>query len=212
MRNPPSTHFHALDPFHLHWKDGGDTGVFVFFASLGLGFILIEIALLQKLTIFLGGPAYSMVITLFTILFFSGIGSFASKKLASDPMRLITVSIPVLALVAVAASLTLGSVTGSLLGLSHAGRIAAAIALVAPLGFLMGIPFPSGLRIVNRQQPELNPWAWGINACLTVLGTLLCIILSTAYGFARSMQIGALVYVLGWLYFWWSQRRHQSAN
>jgi predicted membrane-bound spermidine synthase len=185
---------------------------FLYFASLGLGFILIELALLQKLTIFLGGPTYTMAVTLFAVLFFSGFGSLASRRLAADPLKLIAVCVPVLAVLSVAASVSFGPVTDRLLGLSHAGRIAAAVALVAPLGFCMGMPFPAGLLILNRQQPELTPWAWGINACMTVMGTVLCIMLSTAYGFGRTMQIGAAVYLIGWLAFWLSERRRAAGT
>jgi hypothetical protein len=180
---------------------------FWYFATLGLAFILIEIALLQKLTIFLGGPTYSMAATLFAVLFFSGIGSFTSKRWSAKPLSLIAVSLPLLAILSVVASLTIGPITESLLGLSQAGRIAAAIALVAPLGFLMGMPFPTGLLIIGRQSPELTPWAWGINACMTVVGTVITIMFSTAYGFSRTMQIGAVVYLLGWAVFVTVQRR-----
>jgi hypothetical protein len=176
----------------------GHAATFTYFASLGLGFILIEISLLQKLTIFLGGPTYSMAVTLFAILLTSGLGSFASKRLAADPERLVALTLPVLAALAVAASLAIGPVTNALLGLGHSGRIASAVALVAPLGFLMGIPFPSGLRIVHRREPAAVPWAWGINACATVVGTVLCIVFSTAWGFSRTLQIGAAVYLVGW--------------
>ncbi|HMB68061.1 MAG TPA: hypothetical protein VKU85_02075, partial [bacterium] len=192
--------------------DAPRAAAFAYFASLGLGFILIELALLQKLTIFLGGPTYTMAVTLFAVLFFSGFGSLASRRLAADPVRLISVSVPVLAVLAVAASLTFGPVTDRLLGLSHAGRIAAAVAMVAPLGFFMGMPFPAGLLILNRRQPELTPWAWGINACMTVMGTVLCIMLSTAYGFGRTMQVGAVVYVVGWLAFSLSERRRAAVK
>jgi hypothetical protein len=190
--------------------DAPRAAAFVYFAALGLGFILIELALLQKLTIFLGGPTYTMAVTLFAVLFFSGFGSLASRKLSADPLRLIVVCIPVLAVLAVVASVGYGPLTDRLLGLSHAGRIAAAVAMVAPLGFVMGMPFPAGLLILNRQQPELTPWAWGINACMTVMGTVLCIMLSTAYGFGRTMQLGALVYLVGWLAFWLSERRRAT--
>ncbi|NNE43722.1 MAG: methyltransferase domain-containing protein, partial [Gemmatimonadetes bacterium] len=92
---------------------------FLYFASLGLGFILIEIALLQKLTIFLGGPTYSMAVTLFSVLFFSGIGSFVSKKWSADPLKLIAISVPLLAVLSVVTSLFIGPITDSLLGLSR---------------------------------------------------------------------------------------------
>ncbi len=188
-------------------RAGGRAGVFTYFAALGLGFILVEIALLQKLTVFLGGPAYSMSITLFTILLASGIGSFISRRWASTPFRLLAVVVPLLAAAIVGEALLLGRVVGSLMHLSHALRALAAVIAVAPMGLLMGMPFPAGLRHVDSRRPELNPWAWGINACATVMGTVVCILISAALGFSTALLAAALIYLVGWVVFAISQRR-----
>ncbi len=175
---------------------GGRAGVFAYFGAVGLGFIMIEVALLQKFTVFLGGPAYSMAVTLFAILLTSGIGSFVSGRIPASPMTLLAVVLPLLAVTAVTGSIVYGPLTGSLLGLSHAGRCVAAVAMLAPLGLLMGMPFPTALRLVNRHRPELNAWAWGINACATVVGTVLCMMVSSAFGFSHAIQVGAVLYVV----------------
>jgi len=70
--------------------------------------------------------------------------------------------------------------------------------LIGPLGFLLGMPFPAGLRYLDALSPELKPWAWGINACATVVGTSSCMILVTALGFRSAFFVGAAVYLLGY--------------
>ncbi|MFH0980099.1 MAG: class I SAM-dependent methyltransferase [Planctomycetota bacterium] len=192
-------------------RSGGRGGIFSYFAALGLGFITIEIALLQKFTVFLGGPAYSMAVMLFAILLFSGLGSLVSERLTANPFRLICCVIPVLVVLVLVGSFEFSALLDRMLGLSHLHRCLAAVGLVAPLGFLMGMPFPSGLRLVDRRRPELAPWAWGINACATVVGTVVCIILSSAAGFSHAMQFGAAVYLVGCLIFAWSQREFADA-
>jgi len=185
---------------------GGRTSIFIYFASLGLGFILVEIALLQKLTVFLGGPAYSMSITLFTILLTSGIGSFLSRNWSGRSFRLLAIVIPLLFVAIIAESLLLDRAIASLMNLSHLLRCLSAVMLVAPLGLLMGIPFPTGLRQVDQTRPELNPWAWGINACATVMGTIVCILISNLLGFRIALILAAVIYLMGWLIFMTSQR------
>jgi len=71
----------------------------------------------------------------------------------------------------------------------------------------MGMPFPAGLRYVDTFRRELNPWAWGINACATVLGSTICILISSLLGFNAALVIGAAIYLTGWLLFAASQRQ-----
>jgi hypothetical protein len=182
-------------------RSGGRAGIFVYFAALGLGFILLEIVLLQKLTVFLGGPAYSMSITLFTILLASGVGSFLSRNWSARPFRLLANVIPLMIVTVGIELVLLGHAVPRLMYLSHPLRAMAAVVMIAPLGLLMGMPFPAGLRHVNNYRPELSSWAWGINACATVLGSVLCILISSLAGFTVVLLLGAAVYLLGWLIF-----------
>ncbi len=188
-------------------KRGGRTGIVIYFAALGAGFIIIEITLLQKFMIFLGGPAYSMAVTLFTILLSSGIGSFLSRNLSHKPFRLLAFVIPLLILITILHAFFLDRIIANLMGLPLLMRGVAAVLLIAPLGLLMGMPFPAGLRYVDAFRRELNPWAWGINACATVLGSTVCILISSVLGFRAALVIGAAIYLIGWLLFAASQRR-----
>lgn len=177
---------------------GGHAGPFLYFASLGLGFILVEVALLQKLSVFLGGPAYALSITLSALLLSSGLGSFASQGWARRPAVLLSRVMPALALVVGAEAFLLDTVIQHLLGLSLPGRALAAVALIAPMGFLMGIPFPAGLRLLEESRPELKPWAWGINACATVVGSTACMCLVSSAGFRAAILAGSATYLVGW--------------
>jgi predicted membrane-bound spermidine synthase len=172
---------------------------------------MVEIALLQKLTVFLGGPAYSMSITLFTILLASGIGSFLSRNWSERPFRLLMIVIPSLVAAIIIESVLLDYLIPNLMSLSHPLRALMTVILLTPLGFLMGMPFPAGLRHVDQSRPELNPWAWGINACATVMGTIVCILTSTLLGFRMALVLGAIVYLFGWLVFTISQRSTQTS-
>jgi len=188
-------------------KPGGRAGIFIYFAALGLAFILIEITLIQKLTVFLGGPSYSMSITLFTILLASGIGSFLSRNWSSRPLQLLAVAIPLLVSAVVVELFFVNRAILRLMYLSHLFRALAVVAMLAPLAILMGMPFPAGLRHVDSYRPELNPWAWGINACATVMGAPLCILISSSLGFTTTLLIGAVVYLIGWIAFSLFQHR-----
>jgi hypothetical protein len=188
---------------------GGRIGTFVYFTALGLGFILLEITLLQKLSIFLGGPAYSMSITLFTILLASGVGSFLSRNWSARPLRLLAIVIPLLVLTIVAELFLLRYAIPRLMYLSHPQRAIAAVIMIAPLGLLMGMPFPTGLRRIDALRPQLIPWAWGVNACATVLGSVLCVLLSSSAGFNALLILAAAVYLTGWLFLTLTQPRSQ---
>jgi hypothetical protein len=180
------------------------TSWMISFAGLGLGFIAIEMVLMQKLSVFVGGPAYSMSVTLFALLVFSGLGSRISSRLAHASFRRVGGMIGVL-LVAQALELAfLDYAVPSMLSLGHAARIAVAIVGIAPLGVMMGMPFPTLLAKAGATAERVVPWAWGINACATVVGSVLSVIASIQLGFnvtwAIAMGAYALVgiMVLGW--------------
>jgi hypothetical protein len=174
-------------------------GVFFYFASLGLAFILVEVSLLQKLSVFLGGPAYAMSITLFTLLLSSGVGSLLSQGAGAAPLRLMARVTPLLSLTLLLTALFLDVALHHFVRFSMFGRAAVAIVLVAPLGLLMGVPFPTGMRYIEATRAELKPWAWGINACATVVGTTTCMLLVSAWGFRAALLASAAVYMIGWL-------------
>ena len=122
-----------------------------------------------------------------------------------EPFKLLRIVIPLLALCIIGELYLLNYAIPKLMHLSHLMRGIAAIILVAPLGLLMGMPFPTGLRHVDSFRPELSPWAWGINAFATVIGSIICVLISSLAGFTVVLLIGAGIYIIGWLVFSVSQ-------
>jgi hypothetical protein len=150
-----------------------------------------------------------MSITLFTLLLASGIGSFLSRNWSARPLRLLAIVIPLLVLTIVAELFLLRYAIPRLMYLSHLQRAITAVIMIAPLGLLMGMPFPTGLRRIDALRPQLIPWAWGINACATVLGSVICVLLSSSAGFNVVLILAAAVYLIGWLFFSLTQLRAQ---
>jgi len=191
---------------HLKLKEAltakrGKLAVVCYFGALGLGFIFIEIALIQKLMVFLGGPTYSFSITLFSILLFSGLGSYFTGWLNLEPKKIFLTLPLVLVLLSVGVSQALSLAVPHWLGFSLPVRAGLAVLVLAPLAFVMGMPFPSGIRLLSRYEPNLVPWAWAANSFLTVFGSLFCIFLSMMLGFQMVFYLAALVYGLGFLFF-----------
>jgi len=168
---------------------------FVFFACLGLGFVFVEIAVIQKLTLFLGQPVYSLTTTLFSLLCFTGIGSaLFAERATRRRVWLVPLGIAgYLGVFSVVARLLVEHAIGLPIGL----RIALTAASLAPLGLLLGIPFAFGLRVMQQTHPTLAPWAWAINGSFSVVGSVLTVIVSMNFGFYAVLALAALLYVVG---------------
>src|SRR5262249_32945645 len=135
-----------------------------YFACLGAGFIIVEVAMIQKFILFLGHPVYSLAVVLFSVLAFSAIGSSLTGRIAEARLRgaVVKLLLVLIAMVAVYI-LALPPIFYGLVGLPHAARIVIAVVLMAPLAMVMGMPMPIGIRLLAEQAPEIIPWAWGIN-------------------------------------------------
>lgn len=178
-----------------HSRDGA-LPFLVYFAGLGVGFIGIEVALIQKFTLLLGQPIYSIVVTLFAILIFTGVGSWLSHKvIGGDPKlaRLVPVGILVwFALIAfLSPYLVDACITWSLVG-----RSIVTVLVIAPGAMLLGVPFAHGIGVVQKINPSFVPWAWAVNGSTTVVGSILTVILSMNFGFAAVLLISGLVYLV----------------
>jgi hypothetical protein len=165
-------------------------GSIAYFASLGVGFIAVELALLQHLTLLLGHPIFTLSILLFTLLAAGGLGSRSAGR-----FRLRPVCLAVAALAAVYA-LALPRVVPLLLPLPLGARIAVAILLVAPLGFLMGMPFPRGLQATGQGPFPLPPFYWGLNGIFSVVGSMATMVAAVILGFTWAMLGGAAFYLV----------------
>lgn len=178
----------------------GTINILIYFASIGLGFIAVEITLIQKLMVFLGGPVFSMAVTLFSLLVFCGLGSFVARRFTSrDPRRGGLAVLVVLAAVLVATIWLINEVVPTIMGLSHLSRCLAAVAVLLPAGFLMGMPFPTGIRIAERLGTQFVSWGWCVNAFATVLGSVGSILLAMFTSFTTALYFGILAYLVAML-------------
>jgi spermidine synthase len=167
--------------------------LFFYFLFLGIGYLFVEIPLLQRFILFLSHPVYALATVLFGLLTFSGLGSLASPRL---PLRKAMV---ILVVLLACYPLLLPPLFRLLLGLGLDLRMFAAVVLLAPLGFLMGVPFPAGIRLVGRVAPGLVPWAWAINGCASVLSSILAVMIAISHGFSSVLLAGGVAYALALL-------------
>jgi MFS family permease len=163
-----------------------------YFAALGLGYIMVEIALLQRFLLFLGQPIYTYAVILAGLLIFSGVGSWAAGRI-ERPNALSRSLVFALAVVAITALIT-PPVFQFFLGYALPVRIAISLLMVAPLGVALGMPFPLGLRLASAQTTSIGAWAWGVNGFFTVIGTVLALILGMIFGFRVVLLLSALCY------------------
>ncbi|HZE56761.1 MAG TPA: hypothetical protein VE031_02795 [Chthoniobacterales bacterium] len=167
----------------------------IYFAGLGLGFIMIEIALLQRFTLFLGQPVYTFAVVLAALLIFTGIGAALSDRFGAAVRKSLRLIVPLILLALVLTAFLTPYIFNMALGWSLPSRVGISVLILAPLGILLGMPFPSGLRIVGQEAPALVPWAWGVNGFFTVIGTVAALILGMAFGFKAVLVIAALCYL-----------------
>ena len=165
----------------------------VYFALLGLGFLFIEIPLVQRLILFVGKPVYALAAVLFGLLMFSGLGSVLSRQ---TPWRSVLAALAILAL---AYPILLPTLFRSALGLPLVARFAIGVTSLAPLGVLMGIPFPKGIMWLERTSPDLIPWAWGVNGAVSVIASVLAALVALSAGFTVVLVAGAACYGAVWI-------------
>ncbi len=171
-----------------------------YFLAIGFAFMFIEIAFIQKFILFLSHPIYAVAVVLCAFLIFAGLGSRFSRRLAQknqtipfSPVAWVVFAICLVAIIYLAA---LPVLFKQFIGLPDAAKIAISIALIAPLAFPMGMPFPLGLGSVASRMAPLVPWAWGINACASVVGAILATLLAIHLGFTVVVVVALGFYVL----------------
>jgi spermidine synthase len=174
----------------------------IYFSCLGAGFVIVELILMSKFVLLIGFPIYSMATVLFTLLFSAGVGSYLSASLSrSLGRRTIILVIPAFALIMVVLVVAFPHLRDLTLGMSQLARILLVAAFLIPVGIPLGMPFPLGIAALNLRAPNLIPWAWGINAFMTVVGSLLSVILSMKLGFDRTLFIAVAIYFIAMLSF-----------
>ncbi len=168
-----------------------------YFACLGVGFMLIEIPLMQKLILVLGYPTLAMAVILFALLMGGGLGSLVSQRCAPTRLvRSLRAALLVVVVVSALYAVFLSAPHPPLLRFSLIVRCLCVTALLLPLGFCLGVPFPTGVRLLSHVSPQDVPWMWGVNGVMSVVGSLLAAIGAKLLGFKMVMFCGAGVYVL----------------
>ncbi|MCW9015279.1 MAG: SAM-dependent methyltransferase [Gammaproteobacteria bacterium] len=171
---------------------------FGYFILLGLAFLFIEIAFIQKFMLFLYHPVYAVAVVLAAFLVFAGMGSLWSKRYVESGGHLAGVARAVLAIVmlGVMYMLFLSSIFSWLMGLPMELKILLSVLLIAPIAFSMGMPFPLGLARLGELNQRLVPWVWGVNGCASVLSAVLSTLLAIQFGFVTVMLIALGLYGL----------------
>lgn len=171
----------------------------VYFTGIGVGFIFLEIAMIQKLTLLLGQPLYSIVVTLFSLLIFTGVGSFVSGAWLQGGVgraRAIPIGI---AIVTVAIVLAGDRIVDAAIAAPLATRALVAAAMIAPLALLLGMPFAHGVGLLQKASPHFVPWAWAVNGSATVVGSVATVIVSMNFGFSAVLLAAVGIYAVA---FW----------
>lgn len=166
-----------------------------YFALLGLGFMLVEMGLLQRLSLFLGHPVYSLSIVLFSLILTTGIGSWLSEHLLLETRVRFVVWAAAIALYLASLPVWMPGMLASFQAAGIAVRGAICLALIAPAGLLMGFGFPTGMRLTSAHDPRPTVWFWGINGAAGVLSSALAIALSIAYGIGTTLLLGSFCYL-----------------
>jgi hypothetical protein len=165
----------------------------LYFLLLGLGYMLLEIAAIQRFLLLLPSPVHSLSVVLATFLVGSGVGSLLLRWFPANPGRAIRVAALGIASLALLHATILPGLLRAVLGQPFLLRLTATVLSLAPLAFLMGIPFPAGFAILRRRSEALSPWAWGVNGCASVAGASVATLLTIEVGLnAVTLAAGAL--------------------
>jgi Spermine/spermidine synthase domain len=161
------------------------THVVCYFFAIGLAFLFVEIAFIQKFILFLHHPIYAIATTLSAFLVFAGLGSNGSKRLSQQRStgQVVRLAISAIAVLCAVYIFALPPLFASLVGLPVSIKIFLTILLIAPLAFFMGMPFPMALTSLAEHADQLIPWAWGINGCASVVSAVLATLLAIHFGF-----------------------------
>jgi len=182
----------------LSWR--ADIPAMAWFAMLGLGFMLVEIGLLQRLMLFLGHPTMALGVVLTTLLVSAGLGSALTRRIPIERSARM-LRILVLGVLGMVAVIALGwpPVFEALVGLQRPARIAIAVVALTPVGLLLGTLMPLGIRRLAEDRAPLIPWAWAVNGATSVLGSILAMVVAINNGFTATILLGGLCYVVALL-------------
>jgi hypothetical protein len=173
----------------------------LFFASIGLGFMLVQVAFMQRFSVYLGHPTHSVVVILFSMILATGLGSFLSDRMPIDRSRMLMLGFPLaIAACLVAERALIQPLIDQTISYSLLARSSLVVATVAPVSVLLGLCFPIGMRLVQRLSEGAAPWMWGVNGACGVLGAVIAVGVSMWAGIGASLLVAAVLYASVGLY------------
>ncbi|HEX4771954.1 MAG TPA: hypothetical protein VH351_14040 [Bryobacteraceae bacterium] len=193
-------------------RSPGGLRALCFFLCIGIGYILIQVALIQKFVLFLGHPTLALTVIIFSMLLSSGAGSFASKTLVGSHVNRLAVLLIVVSLGVFLLAVVTGPVVEAGVALPLPMKILITMLLISPIGFLMGMPFPTGLSLLERVMPASVRWAWAINAASSVMGSAAAIFFAIYIGLRGTLLLGGCCYILACLSVLFSRLRVSAGS
>lgn len=186
-------------PLFGRWRDlfkrqKGAVRVILYYAALGIGYMLVEIYLIQRMVFFLANQTFSNAIVISTMLVISGIGALAADRYKGNRSRLIAYAALGISTAMIFYLTILSKILNTLIGWPLLVKILFAIVFIAPSAFFLGIPFPTGLASLSKNRSGLIPWAWGINGALSVSGVILARLISISWGFSTVLICVIVLY------------------
>ena len=167
-----------------------------YFACLGLGYIILQICMIQKFTLFLGQPVITLLTVVSTMLVSSGTGSLVSAKFYKNKLRNLYIIFGIIALLTLLIGILNPYIFSSLVRLDLHWRIIISAMIIFPLGFFMGMPFPLGMSLILPGEKRFVSFAWGVNGFFSVIGTVSAIILAMSFGFRIVFIVAAIIYII----------------
>jgi len=194
-----------LSLFHRRGlKTPGVVPLVLFFACLGAGYMLFEVGSMQVLSVFVGDPAYSLALVLAGLLVASGVGAALSTRFAHLPtLRVISYATAIIAVAMVAWLTVTHLLIPQAMQLPLVVRAIITLVGLFPVGVLLGLPFPTAVKHVEKLNPNFIAWAWGVNGVTSVLASIVAIVVAMRVGFTLVVLIAAATYLLGLLAYRW---------
>jgi hypothetical protein len=165
-----------------------------YFAAIGVGFLTLEVALIQRFVLFLGFPTYALSVVLFALLVWTGLGSFLSGRIRR-PRRTLSLALAGACAIIAVAAFCLQPLLTALLDLPFALRVVVTVALLGPLGILLGMAMPLGLTRLAALHPSGVAWAWGVNAIASVVASAAAIAIAIVAGFPAATLVALACYI-----------------
>ncbi|MBN1524852.1 MAG: hypothetical protein JW904_10235 [Spirochaetales bacterium] len=173
----------------------------IYFSCLGLGYMFMEMFLIQRLVFFISDPIFSVSIVLTSMLIISGIGSIISGRFQYKRSTVVLIAVGGIVASSLFYLFGLSPLLRSLQEIHFALKVIISIIIIAPSAFFLGMPFPNGLRAISDHMPDLLPWTWGMNGALSVTGAVLCRLISITFGFSLVLVLTMAIYITAALTF-----------